>query len=267
MQMMPHDEHRVVFFVHIMKTGGSTALNTLMKFYSKPCRYPRPGMFGAIEEKGLTASLLAVEPERALALRWIAPHVPLSLAIDHRASSEHPVAITLVLRDGLSRALSHLRQVSRRFDHRYSYRELLDLPLIGEFFLANHQTRVLGMGREGWPFWDSCIRGLAEMPRAFEEPGSAPAVPPVDDALFETALARLDEVDILGLQDDFSGWWRACQAQFDWPDEPTERVNVGDSQEKEPPPPIPGDIMDELRRRNLLDQRLYEAARDKLAGN
>lgn len=263
--MMPHDEQRVVFFVHVMKTGGSTALRKLMEFYDKPHRYPLPGMLGAIEEKGLIASLHAVDPDRGDALRWIAPHMPLSVALDRKATSGRPVFITLMLRDGLSRALSHLRQISRRFDHRYSYRRILDLPLLGEFFLSNHQTRVLGSGRQDWHIWDDCIRGLTELPHALEEPAGAPTAAPVDQAMFEAALAGLEQVDILGLQDDFSGWWRACQAAFFWPEEPTERVNVGATQETVPPPPIPDAIVDELRERNRFDQRLYEAARAKLA--
>ena len=261
---MTPDVERVVFFVHVMKTGGSTALRQLLRTYPEDTRYPLPGVFGAIEEKGLVGSLAKVDPERRERLRWIAPHVPLSVALDYREHAGRPVAVTLVLRDGFSRALSHLRQVSRRFEHQYSYRELLDLPFLGDFFLSNHQTRVLGSGAETWPLWDDCVRSLAELPRGFDEPGSTPAVSPVDDAVLEQAIANLGAVDVLGLQDEFGAWWQACREAFDWPEAPTHSVNVGSAQETAPPPPIPDAILDELRERNALDTRLYAAARAHL---
>jgi len=255
----------VVFFVHVMKTGGSTALRHLRRTYPEPVRYPLPGAFGTMEEKSLVASLTGIDPERRERMRWIAPHVPLSAALDYRATAGRPVAITLVLRDGYSRALSHLRQVSRRFEHRYSYRELLDLPLIGDFFLSNHQTRVLGTGPQFWPVWDDCMRALVELPRGFEEPGAAPAVSPVSESMLEHAVANFAAIDVLGLQDDFGSWWQACREAFGWPEAPSGAVNVGSEQEITPPPAIPAAILDELRERNALDSRLYTAAREFLA--
>ncbi|NND66713.1 MAG: hypothetical protein HKN19_03905 [Halioglobus sp.] len=261
---MSSDE-RVVFFVHVMKTGGSTALRQLRRTYPEAVRYPLPGAFGVMEEKSLVTSLMNVDAERRERLRWIAPHVPLSVALDYRASAGRPVAITLVLRDGYSRALSHLRQVSRRFEHRYTYRELLDLPFIGDFFLSNHQTRVLGSGPDFWPVWDDCMRALVELPRGFEEPGATPRVNPVDGSELDRAVANLGAVDVLGLQDEFGTWWQACRAAFDWPEAPQGSVNVGSDQETTPPPVIPDAILDELRERNALDSRLYTAARELLA--
>lgn len=262
---MPPDNERVVLFVHVMKTGGTTALRHLRNHYPEHTRYPLPGVLEKLEEKGFVSSLAGLDPQRRERLRWIAPHVPLSAALDYRASAPRPVAITLVLRDGFSRALSHLRQVSRRFEHQYSYRELLDLPFLGEFFLSNHQTRVLGSGPETWPLWDDCVQALTDLPAGFAEPAATPRVTPVDAATLEQAIARLPEVDVLGLQDAFGDWWQACRDAFGWPAQPGRSVNVGAEQETVPPPPIPDAILDELRERNALDSRLYAAARAHLA--
>lgn len=262
----PGSGEPIVFFVHVMKTGGSTVLQSLLNTYPQGSRFPETGVDAMFEAKGSPAQLFNMPAARRQALRWVSPHAPLSAARRFAQEEQRPVAVTLILRDGLSRAVSHIRQVSRRFDHAYSYRELLDLPLLGEFFFSNHQTRALGIEESGWQEWEQCFQALAFLPQYLEGSAASFAVSPLAEAHLERAVAGLDQVDVLGLQDDFDDWWRRCRESFGWPGAPTASANVGNEQESRPAPPIPDDILDELRRRNALDTRLYDAARARLKG-
>ncbi|MFT4518559.1 MAG: hypothetical protein ACI9JM_000940 [Halioglobus sp.] len=254
----------VVFFVHVMKTGGTTVLQSLLGTYPDGTRFPEAGVDVLIEAKGSPQHLFNLEAQRQAALRWICPHVPYSAAARFREEQSREVPVTLVLRDGLERAVSHLKQVARRFDHAYSYQQLLDLPLLGEFFFTNHQTRALGLGESGWEEWDRCFRELITLQLHLDAPESSFEVSTVDQEHLDRALAVLPEVDVLGLQDEFDDWWLRCSKAFGWPTAPAASVNVGARLEASDAPPIPDSVIDQLRERNTLDIQLYAAARERL---
>ena len=258
-------EDPVVFFVHVMKTGGTTVIQSLLHQYPKGSRYPEEGedeMF--IAAKGLTENLFGLSEERRLSLRWISPHMPLSAAIKFREAADRPVYITLVLRDGFDRALSHLRNVSRRFNHTYTYRQLLDIPVLRDFFFSNHQTRALSMGESGWQEWDQSIKALTMMQLGVEKARLSADISPVGTADLELAISSLHQIDVLGLQSEFDNWWQRCRSQFRWPAVPAPPVNVTSKLETATAPPIPDSVLEEIRELNALDSQLYAAASELL---
>jgi hypothetical protein len=258
-------EDPVVFFVHIMKTGGTPVVQIRVPQYPKGSRYPEEGedeMF--IAAKGLTENLFGLSEERRLSLRWISPHMPLSAAIKFREAADRPVYITLVLRDGFDRALSHLRNVSRRFNHTYTYRQLLDNPVLRDFFFSNHQTRALSMGESCWQEWDQSIKALTLMTLGLEQAQLAPDIAPVGPEDLEQAIDSLRHVDVLGRQSEFDNWWQRCSSQFGWPAVPAPPVNVTSKLETGTAPPIPDSVLEEIRELNALDSRLYAAADELL---
>jgi hypothetical protein len=255
----------VVFFVHVMKTGGTTVIQSLLKKYPRGSYYPEDGVDGMmIEAKGLTRSFSRLTPERRAALRWISPHLPLSVATRFRSEEERPVAIAMVLRDGVERAVSHLRNLSRRFNHDYTYQELIDLPVLRDFFFSNHQTRVLSVGEAGWQDWDRSIEALTILQLGIDKFESSFEVKPVVEADLERAIAGLHEVDVLGIQSEFDDWWQRSRKKFNWPKESSAPANVTSKLETGKAPPIPDSVIEELRERNQLDMRLYAAARNLL---
>ncbi len=251
----------IVFFVHVMKTGGTTALQSLRRTYPAEARYPEGGIDSLIAAKGAPQALFDLEAQRREGLRFIAPHVPLSAALQFQREAQRNVNITLVLRDGLDRAVSHLRQVARRFDYAYSYRELLDLPLLGNFFFSNHQTRALTAGVNDWPLWEACFSALGMLESYLDGELDSFAVAPVPESGLPVAIASLGALDVLGLQEDFDNWWQRCHRRYGWSQTPIADVNVGAAQEPAEAPSIPASILDELRERNRLDTQLYAAAR------
>jgi hypothetical protein len=251
----------IVFFVHVMKTGGTTVLQSLRRTYPAEARYPEGGIDSLISSKGSPEALFDLDAQRREGLRFIAPHVPLSAALQFQREAQRNVNITLVLRDGLDRAVSHLRQVARRFDYAYSYRELLDLPLLGNFFLSNHQVRALTAGVNDWPLWEACFSALGMLESYLDGEVKSFSVAPVPERALPVAIASLGALDVLGLQGDFDNWWQRCHRRYGWPQAPIADANVGAAQEPAQAPSISVSILDELRERNRLDTQLYAAAR------
>lgn len=247
-----------------MKTGGSTALQSLRSTYPAGTLYPDGSVDVLIETKGAPQALFKLDEPRRSTLRCIAPHVPFSVAECFQQQSQRRIATTLVLRDGLERALSHLRQVARRFEYRYSYRQLLDLPLLGNFFFSDHQTRALSATAGDWPLWEQCFSALAMLDLHLENPSTSLPVQRIGDAEFSDAANALERIDVLGLQSNFDSWWLRCHQSFGWPEKPVAAVNVGSAQESAKAPEIPQDIVDELRERNRLDSQLYAVAKQLL---
>jgi hypothetical protein len=253
-------KNKMVFFVHVMKTGGTSVRNSLFNFYPEDVRYPSPARDDPFTAKAATRYLLNLSKERRSNLRFVSAHMPLSVALQFREESSPPTAITMVLRDGLERAVSHLSQQSRRFNHAYSYRQLLDLPLLRDIFLSNHQTRILSMGSSGWDEWDSSYKALSMLDQHLEKPDHPMQVSRVTEADLQTALEALPKVDVLGLQSESGAWWQQCQERFGWPQETRTRANIGAQEDTTAAPPIPHDVLAELRELNTLDIQLYAAA-------
>ncbi len=88
----------IVFFVHVMKTGGTTVLQSLRRTYPAEARYPEGGIDSLISSKGSPQALFDLDAQRREGLRFIAPHVPLSAALQFQREAQRNVNITLVLR-------------------------------------------------------------------------------------------------------------------------------------------------------------------------
>jgi hypothetical protein len=244
-----------------MKTGGSTVSRRLRQVYPVESRFPVSRAPGMMNAKGSPSYLIDLPAQQRDALRWLCPHMPFSVATHFQTLVPQQVSTTVLLRDGLDRAISHLSQVSRRLKHAYTYRQLLDAPVLGEFFFSNHQTRAMAAGPSAWDEWERCFTALWRLEDHLADPDSSFPVSSVGPADFEVARETLSQVDVLGFQDEFSDWWQRCRQRYGWPGEPAAE-NVGAEKETGPAPPITDAIIGELRERNELDSQLYNAAKD-----
>ena len=257
-----------MFHVHVMKTAGTTVNNTLMEFYPPASRYVQAKTkMDAAHMKVSPQALFGLSPQRKEELRYISGHMPLGAALRYRDESTRPVAITLLLRDGLERAVSNLLHLARQCDFAFSYRELLDDPVLGNYFLSNHQTRALGLRESGWAEWQRCFERLLFLKLHLETPEAQFTVSPVEEEDLARAVSGLPEVDVLGVQGQFDDWWRRCHTRVGWPLAHSLPVNVGAKTQRRRAPDIPGSVMDELRERNRLDESLCAAARERLSAH
>lgn len=260
---------RIVFFVHIMKTGGTTVNTGLRGKYPLKKRYPSESgdAMQRVAEKAVTRHLFELPDEQYEKLKWVSPHMPLSVALHFKQQMQREVSIILLLREGADRAASYLRNLSLRFQHQYTYRELLDTPLLRNFFLSNHQTRVLCAAQADWAGWDNAMSGLVLLQRGLEKAEPYNQFTVMGEEELTSAIASLAKIDVLGVQDEFGDWWERCRREFEWPEQRKVSHNVTPKQGEGSMPPIPEDILEELAELNALDSQLYLAAKAALGSS
>jgi hypothetical protein len=231
------------FFVHVMKTAGTTFARQLRRQFPAEAIYPARGIdwesAADVEAYINIPRLLALTPERRSQIRVYTGHFPFMVR-----DLLDPGLVTLtVLREPIARTISVLKQFKRREER---FREVPleavydDRPIF-RFFVENHQTKVFGLAPEDNEVAINC--GMD-----------------IDDARYARArdnLARVDAVGITEAYDDFVaevrqrfGWWPAGV-------DLTQRENVSTED---------WDVAPSFRARiaadNRYDMELYEYARE-----
>jgi hypothetical protein len=215
------------FFVHVMKTAGTTFVRQLQDQFPAEAIYPCKGIDWTsptdVEAYINIPRLLSLSAERRAQIQIYTGHFPFMVCdlID-------PGLVTLtVLRDPIERTISVLKQFKRR-EARFR-----DVPLeviyddrpIFRFFVENHQTKVFSLAPEDNEVAINC--GLT-----------------IDDARYARAQENLARVDVIGFTeayDDFVeevrdrfGWWpagvdrdvRANVSTEDWDVDPAFRERI-----------------------------------------
>lgn len=221
---------RPFFFVHVMKTGGTTfAFHVLQQFEDREV-YPSE----TIDRRGPTdfASYVAIErlrnvpAERRREVRVYMGHYPYA-AID--LIEPEPVVITL-LRDPVERtvsALRHFQRLTPRFAES-SLEQIYDDALIFHLFVHNHQVKLFALTMADAPAAFASLKFSAAAGALGAGSGSdfdaASATITVDQSRLDLALHNLERVDVLGLSHDYEGfvgllrseygWWRAPEADL-----------------------------------------------------
>ena len=190
------------FFVHVMKTAGTSFVRQLQQQFPAEAVYPFPAV-DWISPHDFDAyinipRLLALTPERRAQVRMYTGHFP--FYVTHEID---PTLTTLsVLREPVERTISvlkHFKRVEERF-RPCSLETIYDDRQIFRFFVENHQTKVFSMVAADGEQAINCGMTL-------------------DDTRYERARENLARVDLLGLTetyDDFAlearrryGWWPA----------------------------------------------------------
>ena len=227
-----------LFFVHIMKTGGTSLLFNLIEHFGPGEVYPDP----AVDTDKMTAYsdvayMLNVPERRSRLFRAYSGHFPY-VAVKLLPG---PFVTLTVLRDPVDRTISYLKQCRglEQF-HEYSLEQIYDDQW--QFLLAmhNYQARIFSITADDVPL--SVMNAIA-----------------VDDGRLALAKANLAEIDELGLLEHYDEFAARVSARFGWPSTPWTQRRVGGS----------GDASETLRRRivsdNAADIEFYEYARDLYA--
>ncbi len=231
------------FFIHVMKTAGTTFVRRLREQFPDGAVYPSqaidwtgPNDFDAYVK---IPRLLALPPERRAEIVVYTGHFPFYVvdAID-------PSLTTLtVLREPVARTVSVLKHFKRdepRF-HDVTLDAIYDDRMTFRFFIENHQTKVFSLVADDREDAINC--GLT-----------------VDDARFERARTNLARIDVLGLTEHYDEFVAELRRRFGWwPGgvDTADRTNVS---------PKVGEVSAALRARieadNAYDLELYELARE-----
>jgi len=234
---VPVDPDTQFFFLHVMKTGGTTFRGHIDNNFDPDVVFPQPGvdehLFAA---KANIEYLQALPSERMAGLRMLSAHVPIGLT--DRLGMEFTY-LTL-LRDPVDRTLSWLRQRQRNHQPDESLTEIYDQKtILRANYVDNHQVKQFAITAD-----DGAVNHLHPVE--------------MDESRLAIAKANLDRVDVVGFQDRFDDFLAELADRFGWTIAPVPDRNVG----------IDAPIHDALWRRideeNPWDRAFYEYARQRL---
>jgi hypothetical protein len=275
------EARRALFFVHVMKTGGSPFLLQARANVSDD-RIWGPTLTGSWAPEGqgfddfarytTLEPLHALDPAQRRQYPMFMGHVPFCAT----ELVDPDTATFSLLREPVARTLSYLDQCARTLP------EHQGLPLEAiyedtwyvERFMGDHQTKIFSMTLEEAltptprpptppPEVVAALvaDGLLETARYFidvlDAPYSRPL--PLDRARLAAAKANVERLTVVGLHEEYAAAVRRIMARMGWRMVEDEQANVG----------RPVEVPDSLRRRiaedTQLDQELYEHARAVVA--
>lgn len=253
-----------LFFVHIMKTGGTTLAGFLREQFRARAAYPplSDGM-GAMTKHDPTA-LLELDEDALEELRLVAVHMPAWVA-DAVAPSFHTVT---VLREPVARTVSHLRQIAGHPWAPSSVEAIWDTPA-WRLRLADYQTRHFAEPAEPEALPEQDADDLQEALGSDLRPDSdvfrpfhaalTTAVPnptPMRSADLRHAKRRLARFDVVGVTHALERAAARVASLLG-----TEAPDLGRANRTSEARPLPRSFLRRLEDDLTLDLELYAAAR------
>jgi serine O-acetyltransferase len=266
------------FFVHLMKTGGTSFAFQLRKQFQPREIYPSVGF--DLRDEGDVAGyvsisrLLRLSPERRADIRVYTGHFPF---VASELLDLELVNLTL-LRDPVDRTISllkHFKRVSKQYNSK-ALEEIYDDPFVFAHFIENHQTRLFSVTAEDKPevfgstmsYWTTAsLLGLgkasfdAEAQDGIDRERAIAAAEPstVDARRFDVAKAQLAKIDVIGFSEQYDEFIDELRQRFGWwPSGLDTKGKANISREA-------WEASASLRRRiaadNVFDVELYEYAR------
>lgn len=239
-----------VFFVHLMKTAGTTLFRNLRLTYPLDQLYPfrdldvkRDGKLGIGNHS--VSYLLGLTPERHRSIRVYTGHFPF-------VTTEllgRPVTTVTILRDPVQRTLSLLRQFRRgtpwlapedRPTFPLPLEEIYEHPLVFETLVLNHQTKIFSMA-------------------AADAPESHMDIIDVDHARLAVAKENLTSVDVLGLTEQFDDLLDDVSTKLGWHVDRGARRNATPAAELDAVSPA---LLRRIASDNAIDLELYAYAKE-----
>jgi Sulfotransferase family len=231
------------FFLHIMKTAGTTFALHLHEIFGSDHVYPHGVESQAksdIRTNYFNANaLMSLSEEQRAEIRMYAGHFPYAI---YEMLGIDAVTIT-ILRDPVDRCVSMLKHCKRGIKAYLgqSLEEIYESRFVHDAFIDNFQTKQFALTRDDTPV--SCIRVL-----------------PIDENRFRHAISNLESTDFIGLTEYFGDFCDELHQRFGWQFSDIRKQNVS----REPWGISPG-LARRIADDNGFDLAFYEHAR-KLVG-
>lgn len=224
----------VFFFVHVMKTGGTTFIQHLEANFPESQAYPyAPRGPQRRRQYTMVDELRNLDAERRSRIRAYSGHFPF---VTHTLV-DADVTLSLV-REPVERTVSTLRHF-KRYDEKYrdmSLEAIYDDPWVYPVFVRDYQAKLFAMTLD-------------------DKLESHMDVIDVDDRRLGIALANLDRVDVLGTHDRYGQFVEELSRRFGWSFTAVPDMRVSTES---------WDVSPELRRRiaadNAADVAFYDRA-------
>lgn len=214
------------FFIHVMKTSGTSFLFYMRQALGDANLYPPPGP-DLVRQRVLLSELRA-----AGAYRGYTGHFPAFAAEIVGATKT-----VTILRDPVERTISMLKQHQRLRAPDQTLEAIYADPDVSGKFLDNHQTKVFAMD-------------------ASDEPESVFDFLPITRARFDAAAERLARCDVVGFQEDHSRLLATARQAFGWPPPEKERHAF-----VSPPADLSAPFRERIAEDMAWDRELYDFAR------
>ena len=267
------DDTRPFFFVHVMKTGGTSFVFHLLRNFEPRAVYPHESLDRAdpsdVEPYASVPHLLGLTEGRRAQIRVFAGHFPYVVS---ELLGLDPITLTL-LRDPVDRTISVLKHFKRLFA-RYadlSLDEIYEDDLVFRLFVENFQTKVFAITAADHP--RAFVSGLSYR-EIFDRLGEPRAVAPaagdreletitVDADRLAGARANLANVSVVGLNERYGEFVQELRTRFGWwPEGLDDRGRANVSAE---PWPVSAALRARVARDNAFDLELYEYAKELVA--
>jgi hypothetical protein len=259
------------FFIHVMKTGGTSFVFHLLRNFHPKEVYPHEALDrrypSDVEPYASIADLLSLTAERREEIRVFAGHFPYMVCdlvgLDLR--------MLTLLREPVERTISVLKHFKRLFE-RYrdlSLDEIYDDELVFRHFVENFQTKVFALTAADQPqafvsrvsYQEIFARlrvSRADDPRAADH--AADETITIDADRLARAKASLATVDVVGLNDRYREFVDELRSRYGWWPaglDDAARANVS----SEPWAPS-ASLRARVARDNRFDLEFYEYARE-----
>ncbi|MEM9255311.1 MAG: hypothetical protein AAGA91_07680 [Pseudomonadota bacterium] len=192
-----------LFFVHVMKTAGTSLFwamrNAVGVDYVRPRPSESPTAYFDIEE------LQQYDRERLAGARLVAGHFPCYLADE----MPMPIEVATVLRHPVERTVSMLKQHRKeQADAATSLEEIYEIPEVFDSLIHNHQVKMFALTQG-----DGVANYMAPLT--------------IDEARMDIARERLGSVHHLGLNEDLDAFFDRLCIRFGWTEKlPSMRVSA-----------------------------------------
>ncbi len=224
-----------VFFMHIMKTAGTTLARQFELVFDPHDVYPSaPRGQGYAAQYWQIGSLKDVPEEQMERLKLVHGHFPLIVADLIRP--QHTITL---LRHPVERVVSHLRHHRR---HRPEMREkpfeeIYEDPWLQPCYFTNYQVKQFAFR------WEDDPKGHLD-------------VIPIDEDRYRLALANLDRVDMVGFTDRYDEFIGLLDRRFGWSLPEVKPMQVAPYRAT-----VPDSLLARIEADNSADIEFYEAAR------
>jgi hypothetical protein len=226
------------FFVHVMRTGGTTLEQQVRRSFPREQVYPDPDIDfpnGDVMHHLDVSYLLGLPVERLETIRFFYGHFP--YVVTEMAAND--LTTFTVLRDPVDRTLSLLRVMrdQRPGWHDRTLDEIYDDVHMFPRLIHNHQTKMFSMMRH-------------DQPRSYRDEIV------IDAARLEVAKQHLARVDLIGFTEHFGEFLATLSDRFGWRLSDAARMNAAaESCDDE------SDLRARVAADNAIDLEFYEYAR------
>jgi hypothetical protein len=257
------------FFVHVMKTGGTSFVFQMTANFAPTEVYPHEVLDRRaptdVEPYASVDDLERLTPQRRAEIRVYTGHLPF---VARELIGPDVVTLTL-LRDPVPRTISVLKHFKRLYAR---YRDLpldaiYDDDIVFPHFVHDFQTRVFALEAADHPRAFAGAADYRSLRAALEAaPGSHAALAPpitIDAARLVRAKQNLEGVDIVGVNEAFAGFVAELRQRFGWWADGAEydaRANVSSE-----PWVATESLRARIARESANDQALYDHARELIA--